>query len=171
MATQESERVMAQRKRDYDRVSITIPKEGKYLLHAQAKREGVSVAEMMRRAILARCGLENMPTFAHPHYHAIVTAETKEDATKAIEGLQLDEYLHDNEQGVTTEGVYMTALLSSNRMKDDYIRALLDLLDAVEDADAEWSPVQIKLNKKSLATVRRLLANIEEIPEEPEEDC
>lgn len=170
MAKQSSRRVMEQRKRDSDRVSFLIDKEGKYLLHAQARREGVSVAEMIRRAILARCGLEAMPNFSMPHYQAIVTADTRESAARAIEGLQLDEYV----KHAPADDVYMTVMLSSKGMKEEYIKALLDLLDAIEDIDAPktaaWTPpTRIKFNKKSLAVVQRLLANIEEMPENDDE--
>lgn len=61
MALNRSKLVQDQRKRTYDRISTLIDKGGKWLLHAQAIRERVSVAEMLRRAVLSRCGLRMIP--------------------------------------------------------------------------------------------------------------
>ena len=61
MATDETRRVAKHRRVAFDRISTLIDKGGKYLLHAQAIREGVSVAEMLRRAVVARCGLRMVP--------------------------------------------------------------------------------------------------------------
>lgn len=166
MAKKTSKRVMDVRKRNNDRVSFLIDKEGKYLLHAQAMREGVSVAEMLRRAVLARCGLESMPDFTQPHYQAIVTANSKESAEKAINGLQLDEYVQRHQETTPADDVYMTVMLSSQTMKEEYIKALLDLLDALEDttapqADGWTPPTNIKTTRETLAAVQRLISNIE----------
>lgn len=166
MAKKESERVMQIRRRECDRISFTAPKGTKYLFRAQALREGVSSAEMMRRAILARCGLESVPSFSMPHYHAIVTATDKDSADRAIEGLQLDEYVQHHKKASSEDDICMTVLLSSQEMKNEYIKALLDLLDALEDTDAPTGdeiapPSQIKMTKENLAIVRRLLSNIE----------
>lgn len=169
MPTNRSERVMEQRKRDYDQVSFVISKGGKYLARAQALREGVTVAEMIRRAILARCGLESMPDFTMPHYHNIVAASDKESAERAIDGLQRDEYIKRHLEEKPDDDVYMTVMLASQGMKDEYIKALLDLLDALEDTtpalwDDAWNPpTEIKITKKTLAIVRRLLSNIESL--------
>lgn len=167
MAKKTSKRVMDVRKRNNDRVSFLIDKEGKYLLHAQAMREGVSVAEMLRRAVLARCGLESMPDFSQPHYQAIVTANSKESAEKAIKGLQLDEYVQRHQETKPADDVYMTVMLSSQTMKEEYINALMDLLDAVNDTAADGSPTKIKPNsadgmsgKEIVSIVQRLISNI-----------
>jgi len=174
MATDRSERVMQQRKRDYDQISFVISKGGKYLARAQALRESVTVAEMIRRAILARCGLESMPDFKMPHYSNIVTAENKESADKAIAGLQLDEYVKNHQRKAPNDDVYMTVMLSSLEMKNEYIQALLDLLDAIEDTEAPgaagWTPpAHIKIKKNSLAAVARLLSNVEPEPDDFDE--
>jgi hypothetical protein len=84
MAKKESKRVMEQRKRACDRVSFVVEKDLKYLIRAQAMREGVSSAEMMRRAILARCGLDSAPNTTSADYNSIRTATTRADAEKAL---------------------------------------------------------------------------------------
>ena len=172
MAKKESKRVMEQRKRDCDRVSFVVPKDAKYLIRARALREGVSSAEMMRRAILARCGLNSWPKLDEwpPHpgvmsYNALTHCADRESAAVALEKLQEDEFMNTNiktEQDGDTFVIYMP----ETTMKDEYIKSLLDLLDAVEDA----SPTHIKINKKSLSIVQRLLSNIETPAEDDEID-
>lgn len=167
MAKQNSERVMKQRKRDNDRISFVIDKDAKYLFRAQALREGVTMAEMIRRAVLARCGLKKTPNFATPHYSRIVNANDQESARKAILGLQLDEYMQSLEH-TRPDNILLTVYLAGEHMRGEYIKALLDLLDAVEDAKAdEQAPV--KMSKKQIEIIRRLLANVEEIPEFPDD--
>lgn len=172
MATKGSKRVMDQRRRDYDRISFVVDKDAKHLIRAQALREGVSSAEMIRRAILARCGLENTPNFASPHYNAVISAQDKESATRAIEGLQLDEYVEARTKSPRKQldldsDLYMTVMLSSQGMQEEYIKSLLDLLDAIEATKPVFAdPVKIKFPKKNMAVLRRLLANIEELPED-----
>jgi hypothetical protein len=176
MAKKESIRVMEQRKRACDIISFVIPKGGKYLVRAQALREGLTVAEMMRRAILARCGLESMPDFSMPHYQSIVTADDKESAERAITGLQLDEHLkHKSQQkSASKDDLYMSVMLSGQEMMDEYIKALLDILDALEDTDAPYAagwtpPTQVKVTGKTLAIIRRLLSNIKIITDDSED--
>jgi hypothetical protein len=203
MATKESKRVMAQRRRDYDRISFVVDKEAKHLIRAQALREGVSSAEMIRRAILARCGLEHAPDYSSKKYKAIVSASDKESAISAIEGLQLDEYMkqheHDQKQDNNLHPAtrltpvlpqdnlrdlrlatrFLTLALASQNMRDEYVKALLDLLDAVEDATAPQivdgmtitpPPTRINFDEKSLAIVRRLLSNIDVVNEYDDDD-
>jgi len=91
MAKMTSRRVMDQRRKNSALINITVPKEARHLIRAQALREGVSYAEMIRRAILARCGLESWPDFSDRNYLFVVYADDKESADEAIEGLQMDE--------------------------------------------------------------------------------
>ncbi len=123
-------------------------------------REGITTAEMIRRAILARCGLSAMPDFDSPHDSQLVTGLDREGAERAIHGLQMDEHI--KERG--NDDLFMSIMLSSKTMKAEYITALLDLLDALEDSaepGEEWTqPTQIKTTRKTMATIRRLLSNI-----------
>lgn len=177
MVKKESKRVMEQRKRNCDRISFVVNKDAKYLIRARALREGVSSAEMMRRAILARCGLENWPEMhewppAHGviSYNSMVNCSDKESAARAIEALQQDEFMNANirtEQDDDTFYIYMP----ETSMKDEYLDALSDLIAAVDDAEEPWAsgkiaPMHIKISKKSLFIVRRLLSNIDEISDD-----
>ena len=177
MAKKESKRVMEQRKRNCDRISFVVNKDAKYLIRARALREGISSAELIRRAILARCGLENWPEMHEwppapgiISYNSMVNCSDKESAARAIEALQQDEFMnaniktkHDND----TFYIYMP----ETSMKDEYLDALSDLIAAVDDAEAPWAsgkiaPTHIKISKKSLSIVRRLLSNIDEISDD-----
>lgn len=175
MAKKSSQRVMDTRKRNCDRVSFVVPKDAKYLIRARAMREGISSAEMIRRAILARCGLGNWPKMDEwppepgiESYNAMVHCSDRESAAKALEELQTDEYMNAN---ITTGQVddSFVIYMPKESMKDEYIKALLDLLDAVEDvASPSAPPAQITISKKSLSVVQRLLANIETPVEDDE---
>lgn len=175
VAKKSSQRVMDIRKRNCDRVSFVVPKDAKYLIRARAMREGISSAEMIRRAILARCGLENWPKMEEwppepgiESYNAMVHCTDKESAAKALEDLQTDEYMNAN---ITTGKVDDTFIIYMPKatMRDEYIKALLDLLDAVEDVDTPKAPpAQIAISKKSLSVVQRLLSNIETPVEDDE---
>lgn len=89
MATDETKRVNQHRKYNCDRITTLIDKGGKYLLHAQAIREGVTVAEMIRRSILARAGLRMLPY--KPDLDALAEVHTPEEAEQAILRLQAKE--------------------------------------------------------------------------------
>lgn len=89
MATDESIRVGKHRKYNFDRVTTLIDKGGRWLLRAQAMREGISVAEMLRRAVLARCGLRMLPY--KTDLDALAEVQSQEEAEKAILRLQAKE--------------------------------------------------------------------------------
>lgn len=167
MANKESDRVMRKRKVAYDRVSVLTEKDGKYLLHAQALREGVSVAEMIRRAILARCGLRAMPDTGSDLYQRVIESKSADDARTAIRALQFSEFVSPPEKESPADSVYYTLYLTSEVMRDEYIKVLLDLLDIVESANLDGEQ-RIELDKKRMTDIRRLLANIEEIREYPD---
>ena len=89
MIVQKSKLVQEQRKRSYDRISTLIDAGGKWLIHAQAIREGVSIAEMLRRSIYARAGLRMLP---YPEdLEKLAEVHTPEAAEAAILRLQAKE--------------------------------------------------------------------------------
>lgn len=89
MATEESKRVAAHRKFNCDRITTLIDKGGRWLLRAQAMREGITLAEMIRRAIYARCGLHRLP--AKEDLEELSEVQTQEEADYAIRHLQRKE--------------------------------------------------------------------------------
>lgn len=86
MATKESDRVDRHRKENFERISILGEKGTKKLLKAASLREGISVTEFIRRAILARIGLRIMP---YPDRLSIIdNIVSADEADKAIRTLQ-----------------------------------------------------------------------------------
>lgn len=89
MATEESKRVTTHRKYNCDRINTLIDKGGRWLLRAQAMREGITLAEMIRRAIYARCGLHRLP--AKEDLEELSEVRTQAEADYAIKHLQRKE--------------------------------------------------------------------------------
>lgn len=172
MATKESERVARIRKRDYDRISFVMEKESRYLIRAQALREDVTSAEVMRRAILARCGLDAMPDTSTPLYQAIKDAEIRPEAEEAVVKLQEA----DRDVGYDLETYLVT--ITDREELEAYIIGLLDLLNELEDA-TDHRPFKnhfrqpadkLVLKKSSMMAVRRLLSNMRKVePDDSEE--
>lgn len=178
MAKKSSERVMRQRRRDYDRISFTVPKDIRHLIRVQALRDGLSAAETIRRAILARCGLESMPDTAAAAYQAIRDAETKTEAERAISRLQFacPVFLaQDQNDKDRTETATVCLGYEQRNAKSNYVFSLLSMLDAVEDMPDpppgnEWQdPTSIKIPQGAISALRRLLSNIEIVSDDAEE--
>lgn len=171
MAKKRSEKVMEQRKRDYDQLSFVMDKDSRYLIRAQAIREGVTSAEVMRRAILARCGLDKMPDTTTPQYQDIKSVELHEEAQQALTRLQDDE--RDAEKG--TMQTYLVTL-AGKVAQNEYIAGLLGLLDEIEDVlppirDRGWQGAdKIVLDKRKISAIRRLLSNLEEVESDDADD-
>lgn len=164
MAKKSSERVMSRRKRDYDRISFVMEKESRYLIRAQAIREDVTSAEVIRRAVLARCGLDRMPDTTTPQYQDIKNAEIRPEAEEAISKLQESERNADYKNSST----YLV-MIADKEERDSYIVGLLDLLNSIEDI-TERPPGKFRhlsdkldIKKSSIMAVRRLLSNLQEV--------
>lgn len=176
VAKKSSQRVMDIRKRNCDRVSFVIDKDAKHLIRAQALREGVSSAEVMRRAILARCGLEEMPNTADKRYQPIKDAVTKADAEKAITGLQaLETEKYENKREWEKElTIPATIMFAGRNEKIRYITSLLELLQMIRTTPTpapvnEWqAPMQIDIRRDTIPIIRRMLSNVE-IPDDDDE--
>ena len=171
MAKKSSERVMKIRKRDNDRLSFLMDKESRFLIRAQAIREEVTSAEVIRRAVLARCGLDKMPDTTTPQYQDIKSVELHEEAQQALTRLQDDE--RDAEK--KTFQTYLVTL-AGKTAQDEYIGGLLALLDAIEDIqpparERGWQPSdKIAIDKRKISAVRRLLSNMEEVESDDADD-
>ena len=164
MAKKSSIRVMNIRKRDYDRISFVMEKEARYLIRAQALREGVSSSEVMRRAILARCGLNAMPDTTTPQYQAIKDAEIRPEAEEAISQLQEEERKTYKD---LTDSDYLV-MIADKEERDSYIVGLLDLLNAIEDTEVPVRKFRhlsdkLLIQKINVLAVRRLLSNMQEV--------
>ena len=86
MATEKNRRDMEQRKVHYDQVSFLIPKGGRRLLRALGIKERCTAADVIRRAILARAGLERIPK--ESELQKLDAAETPREASDALKYCQ-----------------------------------------------------------------------------------
>lgn len=175
MASKESERVDTHRRENFDRVTILIDKGGRQLLRVLAIREGVSMTEMIRRAVLARAGLRILP---YPDALAeLGDVTTQEEARRAIRKLQF----HEEADEIMA---HITDRLSSEPSKADYITYMdhsdmcefQDAANKINDAIEQVVPdevfserVAVKLKGREIGIMRRMLANIELQDIEPEE--
>ena len=169
MPTKKSEWVINQRKRNYDRVSVLIDKGGKYLLHTLAKREGVSVAEITRRAVLARAGLRVLP---YPQeLEALQHVTTQGEADQAIRRLQNHEESNEIINHIIEE-LSPEANSKNFSVSVDYAD-VWELKDAVKKITAaidqnppqplDGDRVRVELSGREVGVLRRFLANIQAI--------
>lgn len=170
MATKESNRVIKQRKQNYDRFSVLIEKGGNQLLRVLALREGVSIAEMIRRAVLARGGLRILPYPASLAKLESVT--TQEEARVAVYRMQNDEEATETIRHVTSalagepENAEYTTELTHAEIAN-FRHAVQRIEAAIEAENPEDSvfapPITVKLYGREIGILRRMLANIERI--------
>lgn len=172
-----SARVMEQRAKNYDRFSCLIDKGGNQLIRVGALREGVSMAELIRRAILAYIGLSGIPSGAD--LEALKAATTTDQAREAIKNLQMNEIhkhlidemdqdpVHPDQFDVISYLLWFDKLEAS-----EYIQAIKNVAYSfgksfeTENTGNEYEPVVI--SRRDVERLRRLLANIE--PDAPDEE-
>lgn len=170
MATNESKRVQKQRRENFDRVSVLIEKGGKHLLRVLALREGVSIAEMIRRAVLARGGLRMLP---YPETLAeLEHVTTQAEARRAVYQMQNHEEASETIQrvidGLADEperAEYTTRLDHADIWNfRDAVRRIESAIEAENPVDSVFAPpVTVKLYGREIGIMRRMLANIERI--------
>lgn len=151
MATEESKRKLKQRKRDHDQVSFLIPKGGRRLLRVMGIKERCTAADVIRRAIMARAGLERVPD--DDLLAKLDTVETRKDATSALIYCQTVEHGQKRfgipwypAQGMTNEEIII--------MKNIIIPAL-------EQQKPFELPSTIKVTKNLYMAMCRLLSRME----------
>lgn len=160
MATEKNRRDMEQRKIHYDQVSFLIPKGGRRLLRALGVKERCTAADVIRRAILARAGLEKIPD--KNMLDKLDAAETPREAADALIDCQTVEYVKGEliRQGRPTETDSTTVvMLSSKWYKDESTAALLALQKGVQEQNTTKKPRPIELTRREHEILCRLLAN------------
>lgn len=159
MPNDKSKKVMSRRKINYDRFSALIDKGGNKLLRVLAIREGVSIAEYIRRAVLARGGLHMVP---YPDkLQELDNVTTQEEARKAVRMLQYDEMAGETRRMVLQllEGERKRPFVW-NADKEDIaeIRYVFNEINqAIDSADGE----PVKFSERQIGSLQRMLANIE----------
>ena len=167
MPTEESKRVDAHRRKNFDRLSVLIEKGGRELYRVLALREDCSTTEMIRRAVLARAGLRVLP---YPdQLEELKTVETYRDAHTAIRRLQHREEANEIIDHLLQElgGEAATADYDITLDHSDVceIREAMRKISAAigEDLppDDFAPPVTVRLKGRDIGVIRRMLANIE----------
>lgn len=167
MPTKETMKVAKHRKANYDRFSLLVEKGGRRLLQAMAIREGVSVTEMLRRAILARAGLKMMP---YPEeLEKLDGIETAEEARKAILRLQAHEMSSEIMKHVIDrlspekDAAEFTVVMDAADIAD-FRDAVSKIEKAIEAEGPTLHPmapsVKVRLTGREVGCLRRFLSNI-----------
>lgn len=168
MASKESERVGAYRRNNFDRVTILAEKGGRELYRVLALREGISMTEMIRRAVLARAGLNMLPwpdTLAK-----LKEVKTQEEARRAVRRLQnheeSDEILKHllDELGTEPPTAEYTTVMDHADIAEfrEAVQRINAAIEAEGPEDSVFAkPVTVKLSGREIGIMRRLLSNIE----------
>ena len=160
MATKESKRVMELREKNYEQTNFLAPKGIKTLLRAMGRREKCSAAEVIRRAVLARAGLENIPD--ENMLAKLDVAYTSADVADAIIDCQIVEYLKTDlaKQGrPLPTGDTIPVMLSSRWYKESSMAILGGLYRTIEKQPITEKPRTIAMMKSDYLALCRLLAN------------
>lgn len=170
MPSKESQRVDEHRRANFDRVSILVDKGGRQLFRVLALREGVSMTEMIRRAVLARAGLRVLP---YPDaLEKLEGITTQEEARVAIRKLQMHEeadeiktHIIDSLSAEPAKAEYITYMDHADMCEFDEaarrIDAAMEAADPENDMDLFSPPVAVKLKGREIGIMRRMLANIQ----------
>ena len=168
--SKKSEFVKRTRKENFDRVSVLIEKGGNFFLRALAIREGTSIAEFIRRAILARAGLRMLP---YPEeLDQLSDIETQKEAEYAISHFQrrevTDQSYADLVNSVSSEPTDCDYQISLS--KDDAVamqsmiaRINADITTQELSGNDAGQEITLTITGDELAIVRRSLANLMKI--------
>ena len=160
MATRESKRVMQLRERNYKQVNFLAPHGTKLLLQAIARKEKCTSSDVIRRAILARAGLEKMPDDAN--LAKLAATETSREAADALIDCQTVEYV---ERQLIRQGRPLPAektpvvMLSSKWYKEESLAALEAVKNDVERQNTMQKPRTFEITRRNYDALCRLLAN------------
>ena len=160
MATEKNRRDMEQRKIHYDQVSFLFPKGGRRLLRAMGIKERCTAADIIRRAVLARAGLEKLPD--KNMLDKLDKAETPREAADALIDCQIVEYVKGEllPQWRPTEIDDTTVVMVSSKWyKDESMAALQTLQKGVQEQNTMKKPRPIELTRREHDILCRLLAN------------
>lgn len=160
MAKPESERVMASRKAAHEQVNFLMEKGGKAFLRAAAIREGVTVAEFIRRAVLARAGLAMLP---YPDALKLADdVQGQKEAEEIIELYQENEAASEQAQafleifGAEQPSAFYVVKTSA-KDGSDLQPVLLHIAAALKEGERP------AISGQHVGALRRLLANIRKI--------
>ena len=151
MATEKNRRDMEQRKIHYDQVSFLFPKGGRRLLRALGIKERCTAADVIRRAVMARAGLERVPN--ETELQKLDAAETPREASDALKYCQTVEIGNKRigmpwypAQGMTNDEIYIMEKI---------------IIPALKQQKPFELPATIKVTKNLYVAMSRLLSRME----------
>ena len=151
MATEKNRRDMEQRKIHYDQVSFLFPKGGRRLLRALGIKERCTAADVIRRAILARAGLERVPN--ESELEKLDAAETPKDAAAALKHCQTVE--------IGNKRIGMPWYPAQNMTNDEIYIMEKVIIPALKQQKPFELPATIKVTKNLYVAMCRLLSRME----------
>lgn len=166
MAKSITERVDKYRKNGFDRISLLVERGGRQLIRAMAVREGVSMTELLRRAILARAGLRMMP---YPEkLDGFDKIETADEAHTAIRKLQMNEESSEIIQSIidnlSPEGPQKGFTVQMDHSDifefEDAMKTIGKAIEAEKQDRQSGPPVTVHLTGREVGILRRFLSNI-----------
>lgn len=167
MATKESERVDAYRRMKFDRISFLISKGGKQLLRILALKEGVNVTELIRRAVLARAGLNMLPS---PTVLKAIDGEnvkTPLDAKVIVRTLQNQERIPARRNIIQDQGIEIPtaeySIFIDSQDEYDLMKIQNKIMNALRTTPKglveNWQGTPVYITGAELSVLRRMLAN------------
>lgn len=164
MATKESKRVMKLREKSYTQVNFLAPHGTKILLRAMAQKEKCTASDVIRRAILARAGLEEMPDAVN--LAKLLSSETSHEAADALIDCQAVEHVKRQSPAqiqvikqTKPEEKATVVMLSSKWYKDESLAALRNVQKAVTQQNTMQKPRPFTLSRRDYIALCRLLSN------------
>lgn len=151
MATEENKRKLKQRNRDYDQIGFLIPKGGRRLLRVMGIKERCSAADVIRRAIMARAGLEQVPE--ESLLAKLDAVETPKDAAAALKHCQTVE--------IGNKRIGMPWYPSQSVTNDEIVIMKKIIIPALEQQKPFELPATIKVSKNLYTAMCRLLSRME----------
>lgn len=151
MATEKNRRDMEQRKIHYDQVSFLIPKGGRRLLRVMGIKERCTAADVIRRAIMARAGLEKIPN--ESELEKLDTVETPKDAASALKYCQTVE--------IGNARIGMPWYPAQSMTNDEIYIMEKVIIPALKQQKPFELPATIKVTKNLYIAMCRLLSRME----------
>lgn len=151
MASKESRRVMSLRNKNYERVDFLAPKGTKILLRVMGRKERCSSADVIRRAIMARAGLERLPD--EELLAKIDETTTRKEAAAALIHCQTVEH------GQKRLG--MPWYPSQSMTKEEIIIMEKIIIPALQQQKPFELPATIKVSRNLYTAMSRLLSRME----------
>lgn len=167
MPTPESSRVLAHRHKYHDQVPLLVDRGGKEFFKALAALRGLTVSEMIRKAVMHDAGLHYLPFPDDMDLMSGIDEEDTEDILRRLLRIQNKERTQPEEvvsglSGEDPKDIYVTEvdmqdakelLRLCQEMSDDIRR------DAARATDPLAGTVRISLTGRQISAMRRLIAN------------